>query len=676
MQEVIDCMKRRSVPPGHELIKQGDTGDFFYVIERGTYDIYVHGQKVVSFTRGQSFGELALLYNCPRAATCQSKEASEVWSLDRLTFRHLLQDAGKEAIDSAKEALSTVDLLRELTDVQLERIAEAVKVTQFQRGDVIVNYGDIGEMFYMIKSGVVTCLVPNHEEKQNNRRGSIPITLQAGSYFGERALITNEPRAADCVAASDDVVCLTLNKESFNRLLGPMEELLRLNVVKTMLATIAFLNVPDVVHRTRWGTIMTKISQSAKEMNILQNEYIIHADGARCKAFYIIREGSIGVVDDQGDVVEMLSSGQSFNPEALTQSSNVPTHSYFVSSESADVFKITTGKFENALGGMKWKDYIRSGSKLAPTATRGATSGEATSGGTTSGALVASSASSSSAAAHAKERVMNPDNIAQEELVKIKILGEGTFGRVYLVHAKRSTYASHYALKVQQKHVIDELKQKKNIMNEKKIMEILDHPFILRLEACFQTRNCLNMMLEIVTGGELFDLLADRAPGGILNIPDAAFYTACVVAAFNHFWEKDIIYRDLKPENLMLDSKGYIKVVDYGFAKQLKGKMTHTCCGTLEYFAPELVRGKGYGKPVDIWGIGILLHEMLIGYTPFNADSQGQICKGIVGKQLVIPRDVSDPGAKALMRKILEKNPLNRYGCGKDGPIEIMRDSW
>ena len=161
MQEVIDCMKRRSVPPGHELIKQGDTGDFFYVIERGTYDIYVHGQKVVSFTRGQSFGELALLYNCPRAATCQSKEASEVWSLDRLTFRHLLQDAGKEAIDSAKKALSTVDLLRELTDAQLERIAEAVKVTQFQRGDVIVNYGDIGEMFYMIKSGSVTCLVPN-----------------------------------------------------------------------------------------------------------------------------------------------------------------------------------------------------------------------------------------------------------------------------------------------------------------------------------------------------------------------------------------------------------------------------------------------------------------------------------------------------------------------------------
>ena len=133
------------------------------------------------------------------------------------------------------------------------------------------------------------------------------------------------------------------------------------------------------------------------------------------------------------------------------------------------------------------------------------------------------------------------------------------------------------ALKIQQKHQIDELKQKKNIMNEKRIMEMLDHPFTLRLEATFQDKDCLYMLLEIVTGGELFDLLADRAPEGVLGTEDAAFYAACVVSAFNHFWEKDVIYRDLKPENLMLDKYGYIKVVDYGFAKVLNGKMVR--CG-------------------------------------------------------------------------------------------------
>ena len=353
----------------------------------------------------------------------------------------------------------------------------------------------------------------------------------------------------------------------------------------------------------------------------------------------------------------MLQSGQYFAQEAVISPPFVTTKSYFVNSSECSLFKIMKSSFEHAIGGMSWTEMLRGGGGSMEDST--------------SAALSTDPNNSSK-----KTRVMNPDNITQEELIKIKILGEGTFGRVYLVEAKRSTYASHYALKVQQKHVIDELKQKKNIMNEKLIMEALDHPFILRLEACFQTKDCLNMMLEIVTGGELFDLLADRAPNGVLDYPDAAFYTACVVAAFNHFWEKDIIYRDLKPENLMLDSKGYIKVVDYGFAKKLHGKMTHTCCGTLEYFAPELVKGKGYGKPVDIWGIGILLFEMLVGYTPFNADSQGAICKGIVRKKLEVPRDVTDPGARSVIRKILEKDPVKRFGCGAKGPVEIMHHEW
>ena len=202
-----------------------------------------------------------------------------------------------------------------------------------------------------------------------------------------------------------------------------------------------------------------------------------------------------------------------------------------MSSTSCSLFQVSQTQFEYAIGGMSWSQHLTSGGANATNAN-------------TASSDVAVSLSTTK---ESGKRIMNPDNITQDELVKIKILGEGTFGRVYLVEAKRSKYASHYALKVQQKHVIDELKQKKNIMNEKKIMELLDHPFILRLEACFQTPNCLNMMLEIVKGGELFDLLADRAPNGVLNYQDAAFYTACVVAAFNHFWEKDIIYRDLKP---------------------------------------------------------------------------------------------------------------------------------
>ena len=104
-----------------------------------------------------------------------------------------------------------------------------------------------------------------------------------------------------------------------------------------------------------------------------------------------------------------------------------------------------------------------------------------------------------------------------------------------------------------------------------------------------------------------------------------------------------------------------------------------TSCTRISYcthFYFLLCSGKGYGKPVDIWGIGILLYEMLVGYTPFNADSNGAICKAIVGKRLALPRDIRDPGAKKLIKRILEKNPLKRYGCGAAGPTEIMDDDW
>ena len=144
--------------------------------------------------------------------------------------------------------------------------AEAVKITTFKKGDAIVNYGDAGEMFYMIKSGSVVCLVPSKDGA--GRRGSMPIELPAGAYFGERALIKNEPRAADVIAHMDNTVCLTLDKSNFNRLLGPLEDIMRCNVAKTLLASVPFLKT------TVDNAILLKIAKSAKEIKLPENECV------------------------------------------------------------------------------------------------------------------------------------------------------------------------------------------------------------------------------------------------------------------------------------------------------------------------------------------------------------------------------------------------------------------
>lgn len=140
-------------------------------------------------------------------------------------------------------------------------------MTSFKKGDAIVNYGDAGEMFYMIKSGSVVCLVPSKDGA--GRRASMPIELPAGAYFGERALIKNEPRAADVIAHADNTVCLTLDKSNFNRLLGPLDDIMRCNVASTLLSSVPFLkNTVD-------NATMLKLAKCAKEIKVPENECVI-----------------------------------------------------------------------------------------------------------------------------------------------------------------------------------------------------------------------------------------------------------------------------------------------------------------------------------------------------------------------------------------------------------------
>lgn len=147
------------------------------------------------------------------------------------------------------------------------------------------------------------------------------------------------------------------------------------------------------------------------------------------------------------------------------------------------------------------------------------------------------------------------------------------------------------------------------------------HPFILKLYQTFKDQSKLYMLLEFVQGGELFSVLHTPQNDGV---PDAQakFYAAGVLLGLAYLHGKDIAYRDLKPENCLIDKHGYPKVVDFGFAKVIQGK-TFTLCGTPEYLAPELVLGRGHNRAVDYWAYGILLYEMEAGYSPFS-DPQGR----------------------------------------------------
>ncbi|KAJ1654803.1 cytochrome c oxidase subunit 1 [Dispira simplex] len=257
--------------------------------------------------------------------------------------------------------------------------------------------------------------------------------------------------------------------------------------------------------------------------------------------------------------------------------------------------------------------------------------------------------------------------IADYEL--LVTLGTGTFGRVYLCRLRNSS--EYYAMKVLRKVDVVKLKQVEHINSEREILSQIRFPFIVNLYTTFQNEVNLYMLQEYVVGGELFSHLrkAGRFPNDVTR-----FYAAEIILAIEYLHSKDIIYRDLKPENLLLDSSGHIKITDFGFAKHVADR-TWTLCGTPEYLAPEIIQSKGHGKAVDWWALGILVFEMLAGYPPFFDDNPFGIYEKILAGRIAFPAHF-DVSAKDLIRRLLTADRTKRLGNLKDGAKDIKQHRW
>ncbi|KAJ3415698.1 protein kinase A catalytic subunit [Chytridiales sp. JEL 0842] len=251
----------------------------------------------------------------------------------------------------------------------------------------------------------------------------------------------------------------------------------------------------------------------------------------------------------------------------------------------------------------------------------------------------------------------------------LKTLGTGTFGRVYL--ARFRTSEQYYAMKMLKKSEVVRLKQVEHINSEKQILAQINFPFIVNLFCTFQDEKNVYMLLEYVVGGELFSHL--RRAGRFSN-DMTRFYASEIVLSIEYLHSMDIIYRDLKPENLLLDDKGHIKITDFGFAKKVEDR-TWTLCGTPEYLAPEIIQSKGHGKPVDWWALGILIFEMLAGYPPFYDDNPFGIYEKILGGKIVFPSHF-DSAAKDLIKKLLTADRSKRLGNLKGGADDVKKHKW
>jgi len=252
--------------------------------------------------------------------------------------------------------------------------------------------------------------------------------------------------------------------------------------------------------------------------------------------------------------------------------------------------------------------------------------------------------------------------IKLDDLEKHRVLGVGSFSRVWLVSRKNANEQVAYALKVQKKRNLIDLKQVKGVYRELQIMESLNHPFIIKMVNTYQDSQSIMMLLDLVQGGELFTLMENCIKQGGLGENKSRFYSAGILEALSHMHHRNILYRDLKPENVLIDKDGYPVLVDLGFAKIVLDK-TFTLCGTPWYIAPEVILGRGHDKGCDYWSYAVMLHEMITSITPFNdyAQDQMSLFKAIVngkGKISRMTRVASD-----LILRILKNHPSLRLGC-------------
>lgn len=527
--------------------------------------------------------------------------------------------------DLIRSAIMDNDFMKNLETSQIKEIVDCMYPMEYAKGSLIIKEGDIGSIVYVMEEGKV----------EVSREGKFLSVMPAGKLFGELAILYNCKRTATIKAATDCKLW-AIERPCFQTIM------MRTGLIKQTEYTAFLKSVPDFKNLPEETLI--KIADVLEETDYKDGDYIIR-QGAIGDTFFIISRGRVKVTKKEGNspeekFIRNLHKGDFFGEKALSGEEMRTANIIADDLEGVSCLVIDRDSFNQLISNLEEikKRYID---------------------------------------LPARKQIIHEEfkNLKLSDLRIIATLGVGGFGRVELVMVAGDSKQKSYALKQMKKSQIVETRQQQHIMSEKEIMEESDCYFIVKLFKTFKDRKFLYMLMESCLGGELWTILRDR---GNFDDSTTRFYTSCVVEAFDYLHSRGIIYRDLKPENLLLDTSGYVKLVDFGFAKRLQvGRKTWTFCGTPEYVAPEVILNKGHDISADYWSLGVLMFELLTGTPPFTGTDPMKtyniILKGI--DAIEFPRNIT-ARAKELVKKLCRDNSAERLGYQKGGIRDIQKHKW
>ncbi|KAH8874419.1 cGMP-dependent protein kinase, isozyme 2 forms cD4/T1/T3A/T3B [Schistosoma japonicum] len=565
--------------------------------------------------------------------------SAEPQNEDEIQSKELTKHPKSESIRKLiKNAILENEFMNHIASSELNQLIDCMYSIEFIAEDMIINEGEYGSLVYVLAEGQLEILKDGRKLR----------VLDRPTVLGELAVLYNCTRTASVKALTNGTLW-AIDRTSFQTILM-RNHLQKHNDYITFLKSVpTFSNLSD--------STISKLADRLNEVTYRPNEYIIR-QGARGDNFYIIADGQVNVTiypttengttdrTKEPQFVRTLGRGDWFGEKALTGDNLRTANIIATDAGGVTCLALDLESYSLLIADLAElkRDYTEE--KLKET----------------------------------KIEEYKPEfkSLQLTDLKVLSTLGAGGFGRVELVCIANDKTKT-YALKKMKKQHIVETKQEEHVMNERNIMLRTDSDFIVRLCKTFKDNKYLYLLLEVCLGGELWSLLKDKTKNGYFFTEQATqFYVACVIEALNYLHRKNIVYRDLKPENIMLDTQGYCKLTDLGFAKQLPyGAKTWTFCGTPEYMAPEVILNKGHDIAVDHWSLGVLIFELLTGLPPFESQdtmrTYGIILKGI--DAINFPTRMSK-NAQNLVKKLCRENPTERYGAGKEGLSEIERHVW
>jgi len=645
---IANNLQVREFKPDEFLMKEGETGHEFFIILDGTCTVLTQESGVIAeLHAGDYCGEQALLNDCVRTASIKALCHVQCVTLQQASFKQLLgessnitfakRDAKRTAVVSMPQPVRQVDrksmlkpndtrqwllekvgsnlLFETMTQDQKLAIIDRMHKINVTTGTNMIVQGEDGDELYVIDRGNFDVIIDD----------SKVASLGRGNCCGELALLYDAPRNAT-VRATEDSTVWTVQRADFRNALQTMYQ-------KKDAAHMGLLRQLEIFHSLLTNELHL-ISDACTVHNYTQGEHVIK-EGEQGDRFYMIMEGEAMWSKSNGTSGDVVSGY--FGELALMN--HVTRQATVIAKTDMKTLELKRADFVMLLGPVE--DIMKAKAKTYKSS----------------------------------QSVLESPNKGQqaicslEELKTLGVLGRGAFGYVTLVEDPHTE--SIYALKAIRKTLIVEHNQENIILREKHIMKRLRHKRLVNCLRTYRDEFRVFFLLDACLGGELFTILRRKR---YFSERTGRFYAGCVIQGFEYMHSKDIIYRDLKPENLVLELSGYIKIADFGFAKHVTDK-TFTLCGTPDYLAPEIVTGQGHSAGVDWWTLGVLIYEMLASVSPFYASDPLMMYRNIVRGKYKTPKYFSDEVAD-MVKSLLCRRATKRLGVIAGGASTIKKHPW